>query len=195
MYLKNNWHHKLSSDTPPKFKNWLEKPYVISKAMKLLCNDLTVKVISQKEEYITKQEQSFLNLLNNHSFVRKISLNGNNYPWEYARVVVPNKTYHEYIECFKNLGGKLIGENLLYNNPNTTRGNFEFCCMDKSNYVFKEIVKHLNNFNNKAKLIWGRRSIFYIDGEYPLLISEYFLPDIPDYPREDTQNAYREHSL
>jgi chorismate--pyruvate lyase len=37
-------------------------------------------------------------------------------------------------------------------------------------------------FAEPPSAIWGRRSIFWIDGRYPLLVCEIFLPALPVSP-------------
>lgn len=192
--LENKWYmdmnllnkEKSSVIQEHKFINWLTKPYILSKSMKLLCNNLTVTVIQQQKDYILRSEREILKINNSKTpdtYVRKVYISGDNIPWEYARVVVPTTTYTTYKETFESLGGKLIGETLLYNNPRTTRSNFEYTKLTAENYVYQELAQYipesLNNLHNDT--IYGRRSIFYIDGTFPLLISEFFLPAIPEY--------------
>lgn len=167
-------------------KDWLVKPLILSQAMKKICNQLSVNLLSQQQEKILEHEQTFLKLENkiNNTWVRKVILLGDNTPWEYARVIIPNTTYNSYRNEFESLGGKLIGENLLYNNPKTTRSKFEYINVSINSYIYNEIKAYLLEYEIDLQNIslWGRRSIFYIDGIHKILISEFFLPDIPDYP-------------
>jgi len=186
LLIESNWCHSPPTDINKKFLDWLTKPYIISKAMKQVCTNLAVKIISQELDIILPSETNLLNYDNDKAFIRKVFLTGDNFPWEYARVVVPKTTYLQYKTTFTELGGKLIGENLLYNNPKTTRDKFEYTSLNNNSFILNEINRYLANLNFDINVseIYGRRSIFHIDGAFPLLISEFFLPQIPEYPKD-----------
>jgi chorismate-pyruvate lyase len=67
------------------------------------------------------------------------------------------------------LGEKLLGETLLYNNDKVTRSNFEYALLNEEN------------------ALWARRSVFTIEKSYPILVTETFLPAIPDYVAPTTR--------
>lgn len=166
-------------DPKSKFLLWLKKPKKLSPKMKELCNKLELHVISQEINSILNNEKVFINTSKNLAFVRKVYITGDNTPWEYARVIVPEETYNKYKDKFIGLNNKFIGESLLYNNNTTIRSEFEFTKISPNDYLFKEISSAIPEL--KAKEIYGRRSIFYLDKKYPILVCEFFLPDIPIY--------------
>jgi chorismate lyase len=164
-----------------KFKNWLVKPYIISQAMKKICKNLSVEVIDQKFHSAYPDENYKLNIkqnVDNLPLIRKVYLKGDDIPWSFGRVIIPNKTYLQYEKIFNSLGGKLIGESLLYNNPDTTRSTFEYCVLHPRHELFQDAIINLDI--NPPEKLWARRSVFTIK-QLPLLVNDVFLPMIPEY--------------
>jgi chorismate lyase len=159
---------------------WLTKPYILSKALKRVCQTLSVKVIAQNFNAAFDDEYPILNMEpHEHPFIRQVFLQGDNIPLTYGRVVIPTKTYHQHVEKFINLASNLLGETLLYGNPNVKRGPFEYGEFNKSSELIKEIYIHLPDMF-PCESLWGRRSVFWIKQD-PLLVTEVFLPTIPPF--------------
>lgn len=142
--------------------DWMTKPYVLSAALKRVCDTLSVEVIAQK---ITQaRESEYLALQMPPSalpLVREIYLKGDEVPWVYCRVVIPPQTYERFATQFEQLGNNLLGETLLYDNPGVVRSAFEYGYFPKEHR-------------------FGRRSIFWMQS-MPLLVTEIFLPAIPAF--------------
>lgn len=114
-----------------------------------------------------------------HSFIRKVYLEGNNCPFIFARVIVPEETYFNYHSLFSTLGATPIGNALLYHDNQVKRQHFEFTFIGQDNPLLKTFPELSPVSHNKD--IWARRSIFlYPKG--PLLISEFFSEAIPEHP-------------
>lgn len=157
----------------PRIVDWLTKPYILSQALRLVCTSLTVRVLSQERSHALDDENAKLNLADNAlPLVREVFLEGDGIPFTYGRVVVPPDTYQTYFNDFENLASRPIGETLLYNNPNSRRSAFEYATIEIG------LLSSLAMFN---QILWGRRSIFTL-GDSPLLVTEIFLPTLPDYP-------------
>lgn len=153
---------ELPCEPQPNLLLWLTKPYVLSDALKRVCKDLTVNVVSQQFLVAMPDESIRLGLAPDElSFIREVILEGDGVPLTYGRVIVPSTTYHNHYDAFKNLGARPIGETLLYNNPESTRGDFEY--------------------GKSEDGLWARRSIFTLRDD-PLLVTDFFLPSLPDYP-------------
>jgi chorismate--pyruvate lyase len=162
------------------FYNWLAKPYSVSKVFKELCQQLSVQVISQQEEPALADEQQLLNIKEDNSLIRQVYLCGDGVPWSYGRVIVPQATYQQYKNSFDNLGGSLIGETMLYGNPDAVRGPFEYAKINIKNELFNLALQGVE----LAKLshLWGRRSVFQLLQDYRLLVMEIYLPPTPSFP-------------
>jgi chorismate lyase len=176
------WFDNLNSVIPKPDSNvydWMIKPYILSKSLKKCCHNLKVKVLSQTHSEIYNSESSLLKVSAGlKSFTRQVFLLGDGSPLTFGRVIVPPSTYKNHFTDFDNLGGNLLGETMLYNNPKVKRGNFKYSVINNSNLLFVEISKYilLKNLN-----LWCRCSLFYYD-EDPLLVTEVFLPKLPLFP-------------
>jgi len=108
------------------FYPWLVRSGPLSAALKQLCQNLSVQVISQQLETATPEEQQALNIQETNSLIRQVYLCGDNVPWIHARLVVPHTTYQSYKPELDNLGDKLLGEAFLYSKSGIQRSPFEF---------------------------------------------------------------------
>lgn len=174
--------HELTVQPSPNILNWLVKPYVLSQALRQVCTALTVNVLSQQRVSPFFDEHTKLNLTDNDlPLVREVLLEGDGIPFTYGRVVVPTSTYQTYFKDFDTLGSQPIGEKLLYNNPNSRRGAFEYAIMEVGSPASLSLFLNLNKISQQT--LWGRRSVFTL-GHSPLLVSEFFLPTLPEYPEQ-----------
>jgi chorismate--pyruvate lyase len=57
------------------------------------------------------------------------------------------------------------------------RSEVEVTCLTPTDLLYGLAVRHLRA---KPEVIWGRRSLFRLGGK-PLLVCEFFLPDIPEF--------------
>jgi len=161
-------------------EQWLTKPTILSQALKRHCQSLSVEVLSQQFMAVDETESKLVEKDATEPFVRRVFLYGDNQPWTYGRVVIASSTYQTYFAQFMALGFKLLGETLLYGNPDTTRSEFEYAVVPQDSALFQEIHQHLPLTHER---LWARRSYFYLKGA-PLLVTEVFLPLLPDYGRE-----------
>lgn len=162
---------------PPLVLEWLTKPYILSQALRRICQTLSVKVI--KQCFMEAFEDEYDVLQTNAStlpLIRQVFLEGDGVLLTYGRVVIPKTTYEQYFSQFESLNNNLIGETLLYKNPDATRGAFEYACVNSSHPIAKEVIA----FFTDVEFLWARRSIFSLKS-YPLLVTELFLPTLPPY--------------
>lgn len=153
---------ELASTPHPNTLLWMTKPYVLTHALRRVCKLLTVNVVSQQFSTVMPEESSKLGLDETAlPFIREVILEGDGVPLTYGRVIIAPQTYHNHFAAFKDLGAQPIGETLLYNNPESTRSCFEYAKTEDG--------------------LWARRSLFTLRQD-PLLVTEFFLPSLPDYP-------------
>lgn len=165
---------------------WLSKPYILSKALKRVTQSLQVKVLDQHFSQALDDEYAVLNLAKTQlPFVRQVFLiDESERPLTYGRVIIPKATYEAHFKDFDKLGSNLLGETLLYRNPDVTRSQFEFACLNENDPRCAFVYEHIHQEIARQPL-WARRSIFYIKS-LPLLVSELFLPFLPAYiPGDD----------
>ncbi len=179
---QTQWIAELTQQNLPSINayQWLTKPYILSKALKRVSQSLTVNVLNQQFDAAIDDEYSILKMSANElPFVRQVFLIGDNeVPLTYGRVIIPRATYDAHFPDFEKLGGKLIGETLLYNNPDVERDNFEYACLSADDARCAFVYQHLPQL--PLDPLWARRSVFHMKG-MPLLVTELFLPFLPAY--------------
>ncbi|MFO1259398.1 MAG: chorismate lyase [Gammaproteobacteria bacterium] len=159
--------------------DWLSKPYKLSEAFKRVATVLSVDVISQQFENILPDEMLLLTLeAHEKPFLRQVYILGDDQRFEYARVIIPTKTYEKHFSQFEDLGSNLIGENLLYAYPGMKRSGFEYAALRTQDPRFEVALAGLEG--ERPDVLWIRRSIFWLD-DLPLAVIEVFLPGIPPF--------------
>jgi chorismate lyase len=162
---------------PNHYLAWLEKPYALSKALRAICNNFSLDVIDQSLGVLTHDEAEILDSVEiPYCLIRQVFLKCDDEPFVYARVCVPHETLFRDRHAFESLGNKPIGETLLYNRKDVSRGEFEIKVSQLDNPAFRNVTFTNHRYNE----IWGRRSLFNYGGS-PLLISEFFFSEIPPY--------------
>ena len=110
---------------------------------------------------------------------REIVLKVKSNPLTYGQISMPIETYLAHQDDLDRLGTNPIGQTLLYNKSNVTRGPFSFATLSASHPLFMTLQalcpeKDIPHF-------WARRSLFLWDA-LPLMVLEVFFPTLPDYP-------------
>lgn len=173
----------LKEHVSEKYLVWLEKPYNLSVALQRVCDTLRVQVLYQGESVFSKDERDFLKEPSSekHCYVRKVFLKGDDTPFCLACITVPLRTYQQYSQEFLELNGQLLGNTLLYSNKKTTRSHFQYGLVESGDTNNSLLFKGLAAYLLRAGCFPARRSIFYMDGEFPILVTEVFLEKIPLY--------------
>ncbi|MDF1653579.1 MAG: chorismate lyase [Coxiellaceae bacterium] len=169
------WHQKINHLSPAPSSNqqaWLTRPYILTEALEKHCEKLSMQLLSMQFDTAYPDEIDCLNQAEPY-MIRRVAFFGDEQPWTFARVVIPQATYLNQQAAFDALVNKPMGVNMLYNNPDVTRSTFEFCAVSTD---YDASLLPLNN--NKAGVIFARRSVFYIK-KLPLLITEFFSPLLP----------------
>lgn len=172
---------------PHQVREWLTKPYVLTQALKRVCSDFCVKVKQEDVKPLQADEIAALGCYHNpNGYIRETYLGSRDNALVYARVTMPQSTYEFKRKDFENLGNRPIGESLLYNDPSVTRSGFEINRITLNDELLFDSEVHESFYKamieKSARLpeLWARRSIFRLSG-YPLLITEVFLANIPEY--------------
>lgn len=186
----NSWENittTASTRVPEALRQWLYKPFVLSRALKKVCSHFTVHITDQRIKPLYADEIAALGCYEtSNGYIRETYLGDENHPFVYARVTMPESTYLTYKVELDNLGNRPIGETFLYSNPTTTRSQFEIKRITQDDELLFDELVHTNFYkavierNSRVPELWARRSVFSLQGN-PLLITEVFLSDIPDY--------------
>ncbi len=167
------WHRDINNVIPApsdNIKQWLTQPYILTEAMERHCDNLSMALLSMTFDQAFEDEIDKLNQ-DGPYMIRRVAFYGDKQPWTYGRVIIPNTTYLSQQSAFDNLVNKPMGVNLLYNNPDVTRSDFEY------SHITSPQDAALEDFDTP---IYARRSIFTWS-QHPLLIIEYFNDSLPAY--------------
>ena len=168
---------------PQHYRDWLAKPYHLSAALQRVCDELSVQVLYQGDGLLTSDESRFLrqSSLDRQCYVRNVFLKGDDIPFCFAHIAMPLCTYQQYRQEFSELNGQLLGNTLLYSNAKTTRSPFQYGFITPQDINKTLLFSELSVYPVLGDRFPARRSIFYMDGEFPLLVTEIFLSQIPLY--------------
>jgi len=170
---KQRWYHRrqlFNQSIQPSLISWLFDASSLTARLIDLCGkDFSVQVISQQWQKLTTEEARAMSLKNVHAaLVRQVYLCCEGVPLVYARTVIPATTIQGAQRRFANMGNRPLGA-MLFSDRTMRREDVQVAILPASNA--------LKRFARVDEQVWGRRSVFRVSGR-PLLVSEYFLPEI-----------------
>lgn len=109
--------------------------------------------------------------------VREVVLSGRDTPWVFAQTIIPVATItaHPWVS---RMGGQPLGD-ALFHREDVTRSALSFALLDPQMSLCERVAQL--RLNPEARLLWSRRSCFFLGNE-PLLITEVFLPGLCPAP-------------
>lgn len=155
---------------PPALLHWLfDASSLTSRLINLCGKDFTVRVISQRWQVLGSEEASAMSL--NHSgaaLVRQVLLCCNGVPMVYARTIIPAITIQGAQRRYANMGNRPLGA-ILFADRTMLREEVQVAKLPASHDA--------HQYTESKQPVWGRRSVFRVSGK-PLLVSEYFFPEL-----------------
>lgn len=148
---------------PDEFLYWIMLPGSLTQALKSRSDHFSVTVLEQS--YVTLYDPPSCISTQSRScrfFSRKVRLNHHETPWVAAHTLVPETSLLNGLEQLTQLKNKPLGE-LLFSTPGVTKDTLQAC---------------------KTSVGWGRRARYLLNNQ-PLLVSEFFLPDLINYERKN----------
>lgn len=128
-----------------------------------------MRVLSQGMQKLNHEEATAMSLKSVHSaLVRQVLLCCDDEPLVYARSVIPVTTIQGAQRRYANMGNRPLGA-MLFADRTMQREAVEVARLPLENSV--------NQYTKFREPVWGRRSVFRVSGK-PLLVSEYFLPEL-----------------
>lgn len=149
---------------PSHLRPWLTQAYILTQHLKA-CGNWQLKRLREGHEA-------------DGAWTREIYHCLEGVPVVYARVEVPAATYEVMSRQLGSLQDKPIGETLLYHNKCVKRSGFRYACLEDD----KASLKHLKDDNVRDRITFARQSTFYWQG-HPLTITEYFINEMPAFPK------------
>ncbi len=157
---------------PPVLASWLIDTDSLTRRLRAICGAaFSVRVLKQRWQRPLPSERVALGLHDQAwALVRQVRLLCASQAVVYARTIMPEATLNGARRRFAHLGNRPLGE-MLFTDRRIVRGHMEIARIEPGHELHALAVGH-----GRAG-IWGRRSVFEIDG-YPLLVNEIFLPGI-----------------
>lgn len=159
------------STLPVNVADWLTKTPRLVEALKARYANFQFALLSENFAPVAADEKQALALDTPTAWLRQVTEGTAQQVLVYSRVVIPSATFEAFQQAFSALGDHPIGNYLLYDNPDVTRAAFEFAEV----FVGEGYDDALQVLGHSR--VWARRSIFRWCN-HPLLISEFFSPDL-----------------
>lgn len=167
-------HPRLPSPLHPSsgLLTWLlDSGSLTAKLINLSDGEFRVQVLQQVYGCASRSEALALGIgFHERCLIREVILRGHNQPWVFARSVLPLRSLTGSLRHLRKQGNRPLGA-FLFSQPHLKRSPIALALISGHHAYLPDAL-----IGNEA--VWGRRSIFSIDGK-PLLVSEVFLPDFP----------------
>lgn len=152
--------------------DWLLDPASLTRRLQCVCDKrFSVLVLRQGWGRPLASERRVLGgKRGERAVIREVQLMCDATPWVFARTVIPVRTLRGRQRRLTRLGSKSLGA-ALFADPQLRRGEMEVSRVDPG----ESLYGHGADMLYAADAVWGRRSVFWVDGK-PLLVSEFFLP-------------------
>lgn len=106
-----------------------------------------------------------------YTLTREVMLYANDIPLVLARTIIPAATIRSAHQNLSHLGNRPLGE-VIFSYPKLERHALEITRVSVDKW--KPSIQQLSRITEP---VWGRRTIYAIH-HHPLLVSEFFLPDV-----------------
>lgn len=153
---------------PPGVLDWILDSASLTQRVRSLCGakPFRVRVLSQAYRCSSEAEARVLDIRPGLKVLdRQVQLCCGEQPLVYARSLLPVTLFTGRQQRLKYQGSKSLGAT-LFADPTVTRGELQ---------VAQAAAEHIPGADNAETKVWGRRSVFRIQGK-PLLVAEFYLP-------------------
>jgi len=187
--LSTHWHNAQEFYLHDNLKRWLLDPNSLTARLKSHCHQFRVELLGQRVEVCQESEAVALISHGEKVLVREVLLYCDDKPQVFARSLLPLSSLTGTERALASLGTQSLGQ-VLFNNPSLERQAIEVAEFDATSAVVK-MAKKLTLFdesNASEESLWGRRSIFVLEGK-PLMVAEVFLPGAIAYKISERSGA------
>lgn len=128
-----------------------------------------MRVLSQQWQRLSAEEAAAMSVRHvRAALVRQVLLCCGDRPLVYARSVIPATTIQGAQRRYANMGNRPLGA-MLFTDRTMQREPVEVGVLPVTHRAYQ--------YAQQRGPVWGRRSVFRVSGK-PLLVSEYFLPEL-----------------
>ncbi len=164
---------------PEDLARWLFDPGSLTRRLRQCCpNQFRVRVLWQGWSRPDRDEAGILRLRQDAlAWTREVQLLCGDQAWVFARTLIPAVTLRGRARRLTRLGSRPLGE-VLFTDRKVRRGPMQIARIVAGQCLHRRAFA---GFGKIPEAVWGRRSLFRMDGR-PLLVCELFLPDLPASP-------------
>jgi chorismate lyase len=135
-------------------------------------NTIVVSILFHQWRTPFLSERKQLQLpLHRYGLIREVTLHKNGNPLLLARTIIPEETIKVAHRNLSHLGTRPLGE-VIFSYPDLERITMDLTLIEPAAWTSK-----VQKDANISQPIWGRRTVYAIQ-ERPMLVSEFFLPEI-----------------
>jgi len=165
---------------PAALRFWLADRASLTDRLVALCpGRFQLRLLRQHYARPLRDEAAALGLARGApALVREVLLACGDRPWVYARTVIPRATLTGPRRRLARLRTRSLGS-VLFSDPTMRRGPSSVLQLKPAMPLHTRI--HTVTARS-LPVLWGRRAVFRL-GARPLLVSEFFLPELPAWPR------------
>ncbi len=165
-------HQHVPADVLP----WLlDRKSLTARMLKNCAGEFEVELLGQWRGKPMPGESRFLGIpIGRMALIREVRLRCGTEAWVYARSVIPFSTLHGPGRTLGHLGTRPLGA-VLFSDHRVRRNAIELAKVGPGDLVYQHALRGLTP---RPEELWGRRSLFSFR-DAPLLVSEWFLPDLP----------------
>lgn len=167
---------------PQQWRHWLLDHSSLTRRLQRTCgDDFRVEVISQRMELPMLSEARALQRPPQEiALVRQVHLLCGDSQWVFARTVIPLPSLKGGLRRLAVLGDKPLGA-VLFADPKMERTPVEVARIEPRHRLYR---MSRGETPTDRTPVWGRRSVFRLHHN-PLLVSEFFLPELQTDTTED----------
>lgn len=164
---------------PGQWRDWLLDRSSLTLRLQRACSGtFGVEVVSQRmEPPLLSEARALRRPPQELALVRQVRLLCDGKPWVFARTVIPLPSLRGGLRQLALLGNRPLGA-VLFADPTMHRSAVEVARVGRGKRLFSRAMDDASIIaNTEINEIWGRRSVFTLQGQ-PLLVSEFFLPPL-----------------
>jgi chorismate--pyruvate lyase len=167
---------------PAQWRDWLLDRSSLTLRLQRACpGSFRVEVVSQRmEPPLLSEARALRRPPQELALVRQVRLCCGEQPWVFARTVIPLPSLRGGLRQLALLGNRPLGS-VLFADPTMHRSAVEVTRIGRGKRLFARAMVGVTDGYSEAQEIWGRRSVFTLQGQ-PLLVSEFFLPPLARRP-------------
>lgn len=173
MKSKQRWyrrHQLFNHSIQASLVSWLFDVSSLTARLIAICGkNFSVHVISQRWQTLDAAEAAAMSLpFERSALVREVLLCCDEQPLVYARTVIPSVTIQGAQRRYANMGNRPLGA-MLFADRTMQREAVQVSMLPAEHPAYQ--------YTKINQPVWGRRSVFRVSGK-PILVSEYFLPEL-----------------